>query len=27
MKQKDIAAKYNVSINTVKSWQQRKNNY
>lgn len=24
MKQKDIAAKYNVSINTVKSWQQRK---
>lgn len=24
MKQKDIAVKYNVSINTVKSWQQRK---
>lgn len=24
MKQKDIATKYNVSINTVKSWQQRK---
>jgi len=24
MKQKDIAAKYNVTINTVKSWQQRK---
>jgi len=27
MKQKDITAKYNVSINTVKSWQQRKINY
>lgn len=24
MKQKDIAAKYDVTINTVKSWQQRK---
>ena len=24
MKQKEIAAKYDVSINTVKSWQQRK---